>query len=163
MSQNQNTVVMSKHNIIFILRLVQLFIKGRLTFLLQTFSSLLFSLSFSLCFSLCFSELLSLCFSFSLSLCFFSQRSLYSLEHRSHTGQVRRAPNARTKRCPRQKHQKINFTNIDTVRQNCQECPTVVALLTSCSPQVFHFTTQKENMSTVPQWFKLLMLCRCHS
>lgn len=63
------------------------FDKGRRTIHLQTFSSLLFSLSLSLCFSLCFSELPSLCFSFSLSLCFFSEWSLCSLEHRSHTCQ----------------------------------------------------------------------------
>ena len=44
------------------------------------------------------------------------------------------------------------------VNKNCQKCaPPNILQPTSIS------TTQKENMTTVPQWFKLLMRCRCHS
>lgn len=127
MSQNDSAVVMRKHNIRVILKACTAFHKGRLTIPLQTFSSLLFSLSLSLCFSLCFSELPSLCFSFSLSLCFFSEWSLCSLEHRRHTCQRSSARGQTWSRCT--DTQKMPLTkapttrNINTVMQNCQERP----------------------------------------
>lgn len=147
---------------------MQPFIKGRQAHS-QTFSSLLFSL----CFSLCLSELPSLCLSFSLSLslCFFSEWSLCSLEHRSHRGQRFECKRSDVPQRSGRKKDVIGKAPITSDRsltifnkqwqrhgQSGQSCDSTNILQpTNISAR------QKENPTTVPQWFELQMLCRCHS
>lgn len=144
--------------------------KGIPTIYLQTFSSLLFSLSlsFSLCFSLCLSELPLLCFSFSLSLCFFSEWSLCSLEHRSHRGQRSSARGQTWSEQPTSSNiHFIFFSHLQWLcHRLCHQQPVknsrsnesaIVLLSTNIS------TRQREARANVSQWFKLRMHCRCHS